>query len=211
VLPGSPRFEGELAAPGDRLPLPPGAGGPVRLLAKTTLPQEGTPSLRFRLSGGSAPVEGHLERTVSYGRVGRGARTAVTHDHAAIWLETSLPPGAGALRLDLLQGEHAGPLRVAAFPDPFPSALAYGLAILAALLAAAAEGRLPRGTNAGVIAAAAVAYALLFVGNATPDAAAGTAFGSILLGLFLGAAGGALAVLAARRFIPPAPAPGPRA
>ena len=86
VIPGEPRFQGELSAPGDRLALPPGAEGPVRLLARTTLPQTGTPSVRFRLSGGASPVEGHLERTVSYGRVGRGQRTSVTHDHAAIWL-----------------------------------------------------------------------------------------------------------------------------
>ena len=105
------------------------------------------------------------------------------------------------MRLDLLQGEHAGPLRVSAFPDRLPTAVAWGLAIVVALLAAAAEGRVPHGTNAGVIAAVAVAYGLLFSGNATPDAAAGTAFGSVLLGLFAGALFGALAVLVARRVL----------
>jgi hypothetical protein len=201
VLPGRARFEGELAAPGDRLPVPEGAEGPVRLLAKTTLPRSGTPAVRFRLSGGDAPVEGHLERTVSYGRVGRGARTAVTHDHASVWLETRLAPDAGALRLDVLQGEHDGPLRIAAFPDRLPTALAWGLAGVAALLAAAADARLRPGTSAGVIAAAAVAYGLLFSGNATPDAAAGTALGSVLVGLAAGAAGGGLATWALRRVL----------
>lgn len=204
VFPGRPRFEGELAEPGDELPLPGGADGPVRLLVKTHLPDSGTPTVRFRLSGGAAPVEGHLERTVSYARVGRGRRAAVTHDHASTWLETRLPPGARAIRLDMLQGEQAGPLRVAAYPDPLPTAVAWGAAVLAALLAAAGEARLRPGSNAGVIAAAAVVYGLLFSGNATPDAAAGTALGSVLLGLFAGAALGSLAVFVARRLVTPA-------
>jgi len=157
--------------------------------------------VRFRLSGGAAPVEGRLERTVSYARVGRGARAAVKHDHASIWLEARLPAGAAALRADVLQGERAGPLRVTVFPDRLPAAAAWALAVAAVLVAAAAEARLRPGTNAAAVAGIAVGYGLLFAANATPDAAAGPAVGSLVLGLLLGAAGGGLAALLARRVL----------
>jgi hypothetical protein len=206
VLPGSPIAEGAMAAVGDAIPLPARAAGPVRLLVRATLPPGGTPHVSFRIGGGRTAVDGQVERTLSSARVGRGTRTMVAHDRTSEWLETSLPDGAGALRLERLQGEAAGPLAVQVFHDPLPGAWLWVLSAAALLLAAAADARLGGKDHAAALAGMALAFGLLVTGNATPQAAIPTVLGGILLGAIAGALAGWLAGLLARRVVP-APAP----
>lgn len=206
VLPGSPLFQGDLAAVGDRLQVPPDVSGHLRLLVNVPLPRTGAPEVTFRIAGPSAPVEGRLERTFSYSRVGRGGgRAAVAHDHSSAWRPALLPPGARTLELQRLSGEHAGPLHVAVHRDRFPPPLLVGLALLALALAAAAEARLGGRGGEAAVTGIALAFGLLVTFNATPGAAVGSAVGGLLLGVIAGAAVGAVAAVVARRIVPPAP------
>lgn len=201
VHPGRPLVEGDLGARGDAFPLPPGTPGRARLLVHANLPATGVPEATFVLGGPNPPVRGHLERTTSYARVGRGRRMAVSHDHSSAFLEAGLAD-ARAIVLEQLGGETAGPLHVAVYRDLFPTAAHAVLALLVLSLAAAAQARLRRGSGA-VFAGMALAFGLLVAENATPDAAVGTALGAVLLGGLAGAVAGALAGWIARRLIAP--------
>jgi hypothetical protein len=196
VVPGVPEAEGALASRGERLQLPAGLTGRVRLLVHAPLPAGGTPVVEFRLTGTTAPVNGQVERTVSYSRVGRGSRAAVAHDHNEVWVHGNLAPGAGALTLDRVDGPLDGPLQVAVYSEWIPP-LALWLAALALVAVAAVwEVRLGRG-NLGALAGMGAAYGLLVSQNATPASAIGTSLGAILLGALGGAlAGGLLGVVA---------------
>lgn len=203
VHPGRPVAEGDLSATGDALPLPPETPGRARLLVHATLPATGVPRAAFKLGGANPPVQGHLERTISYARVGRGGRAAVPHDHSSAFLEANLS-GVPAIVLSALDGETAGPLHVSVYRDLLPRPLHLLLALAALALAAVAEARMRRG-SAAAFAGMALAFGLLVTENATPDAAVGPAFGAILLGAFSGAVAGAIAGWLARRFVAPGP------
>jgi len=209
VLPGAPLAEGALEARGDRLALPAGLSGRVRLLVRVRLPQGGSPSVPFRLSGAESPIEDKLERTFSYARVGRGGRAAVAHDHSAVFLEARIPSGAPALTLERLGSDAAGPLLVQIFPDPVPVFLQWALAVLVVLAAAAAEARLRQGGIAA-LAGIAGAFGLLVAENATPEAAVGTAVGAVLLGAAAGAAAGGAVAFLVKRLLPAPPEVRPR-
>jgi hypothetical protein len=208
VAPGEPAGLGELAQPGDSLPLPPGLAGRVRVLVHAPLPPGGTPQVDFRIGGGAAPLEGRVERTLSYSRVGRGSRAAVTHDHNEVWVHGEVAAGAGSLRLERLTGPVAGPLQVAVYRAWFPPRLLWLLASLALLAAAAVEARLGKG-NGAAVAGMGLAYGLLVGANASPASAVGTSLGAILLGALAGALAGTIAVTLAR-IGPWRPAPAPR-
>ena len=206
VNPGQPLVEGDLSARGDAFPLPSFTPGRARLLVHANLPAAGVPQASFVLAGPNPPVRGHLERTISYARVGRGGRAAVPHDHSSAYLEAKLA-GARSISLERLDGETAGPLHVAVYRDLLPTAAHVALALLVLAVAAAAQARLRRGSGAA-FAGMALAFGLLVAENATPDAAVGTALGAVLLGGFTGAVAGALAGWIARRLVaPPAEAP----
>jgi hypothetical protein len=202
VVPGAPEAAGELGVVGDTLPVP--HAGTVRVLVQGTLPEAGAPVISFRLAGITPPAEAKLERTYSFARVGRGGRTRVAHDHTSTYLEGKVADG-GALRLERLSGEPAGPLRVAVFPEPLPTWVFVALAVLVAALAAVADARLRSG-NAAAVAGMALAFGILVTENATPATAVGTTVGSILLGAIAGALGGALLAFVAKRFVAPSAA-----
>lgn len=202
VSPGSPLAEGDLAARGDAVPLPASLAGRVRLLVRATLPVAGTPALTFTIGGTTPPAQGHLERTFSYARVGRGGRTAVAHDHSTVYLETRL--SGQALTLEQLSGEPVGALHVAVYRDWLPLAAHVALALAVLVLAALAEARLRRG-GAAALAGMALAFGILVAENATPASAVGTTFGSILLGGLVGALAGGIAGVVAKRLVAPAP------
>jgi hypothetical protein len=200
VLPGVPLARGDLAQVGDVLPLPAGTDGRVRLLVHSPLPPGGTPQVVFRLAGGAAPIDGQVERTVSYARVGRGSRAAVTHDLNETWVTGTLAHDAAGLRLEKLSGQAAGPLQVSVYQQVVPGPMLWLLALAILIAAAAGESRLGAGSTAP-LAGMALAYGLLVAFNATPSAAVGTSLGAILLGGLGGAlAGGVAAALA--RLIP---------
>lgn len=195
--PGAPVAQGALARTGDALPLPAGLGGRVKLLVHAPLPPGGTPQAEFRLAGAAAPLEGHVERTVSSVRVGRGSRANVSHDLNETWVHGAVTPGTAALTLDRLTGQVAGPLEVSLFREWLPPGLAWALAALALAAAAVAESRLGKGSVAALCGMA-LAYGLLVAGNATPSQAVGTSLGAVLLGGLAGALAGGVAALLAR-------------
>lgn len=203
VQPGRPLVEGDLAAQGDRLALPSHTPGRARLLVHANLPADGLPTVTFVLGGPDPRVQGHLERTVSYARVGRGGRAAVTHDHSSAFLEARLSD-APAIELERLGGKTAGPLHVSVYRDPLPGPAHVVLALVVLALAAGGQARLRRGSGA-TFAGMALAFGVLVTENATPDAAVGPALGAVLLGGFVGALTGAVAAWLARRLLPSAP------
>jgi hypothetical protein len=209
VAPGRPLAQGTLPARGATLLLPASTPAYVRLLVHVTLPQTGTPEVRFRLAGTEPPAQGKLERTYSSARVGRSGRTQVAHDRSSTYVATRIAGGAPALVLDELGGEAAGPLEVAVYPDRLPPALHWALAIATVLLAAAAEARHRMGSGAAV-AGMGVAFGLLVADNATPTSAIGTTLGAVLLGAAAGAAAGGLAAFVMKRLVPAAPVPSGR-
>jgi hypothetical protein len=203
VHPGLPLVEGDLGTRGDALQLPSGIPARARLLVHANLPAAGVPTATFVLAGPNPPVQGHLERTISYARVGRGGRAAVPHDHSSAFLEAHLGD-APAIVLERLGGETAGPLHVAVYRDLLPRAAHVVLALVVLAFAAVGGARLRRGSGAA-FAGMALAFGLLVAENATPDAAVGTSLGAVLLGGFAGAVAGAIAAWIARRLVTPAP------
>ncbi len=195
--PGAPLAEGELTKVGDTLALPPGLAGRVQVLVHAPLPPGGTPEAQFRIGGTVAPLDGHVERTISTVRVGRGGRANVAHDLNETWVHGALPPGATALTLERLSGQVAGPLHVAVERDLLPPFLLWALGAVALALAAVAEVRLGKGSVAPLCGMA-LAYGLLVSYNATPSQAVGTSLGAILLGGLSGALAGGLAAMLAR-------------
>jgi hypothetical protein len=206
VRPGEPLFAGDVGQVDETIPVPPGAAGPVRLLVSGKLPDRGEPSVSFTITGTKEPVEGKLERTYGYARVGRGTRTRVAHDHTADYYPADLPADTSALKLDRLSGQLGSRLTVAVFREPFPFAGGpWILAGLALLLACAADARLAQRNNLSVAAGMALAFALLVTYNATPAAAVGPTVGGIVLGALGGSLAGWIVGAAMRQIVPAAP------
>ncbi len=205
VHPGDPIFAGEVAQVDDSVAVPEGVAGPVRVLVSGKLPEHGEPAVTFTISGTKDPVDGKLERTFGYARVGRGGRARVAHDHTADYYAAQIPPGTRALKLDSLQGQLGSPLRVAVYREPIPVAGGpWVLAAAALLLAAIADARLGLKNNLAVAAGMAVAFGLLVTYNATPAAAVGPAIGGVILGALGGSLCGWIAGAIARRVVPQA-------
>ncbi len=210
VHPGTPLFAGELEKVSDALAIPATVSGRVRLLVSGQLAEQGEPAVTYTLTGTEEPLEGRLERTFSYARVGRSGRARVAHDRTGDMFTARIPAGAAALTLDRMQGRAVGPLHVAVYRDPIPvPGGAWILALLATALAAAVDARLARKNELGVAAGMAVAFALLVTYNATPSASVGPTVGGIVLGAILGSLAGWLVELLVRRFVPPEKRPVP--
>jgi len=206
VRPGEPLFAGDVGQVDETIPVPPGAAGPVRLLVSGKLPDRGEPSVSFTIGGTKEPVEGRLERTYGYTRVGRGARARVAHDHTADYYAAELPAGASALKLERLSGQLGSRLAVAVFREPIPFAGGpWILAGLALLLACAADARMGQRNNLSVAAGMALAFALLVTYNATPAAAVGPAVGGVVLGALAGSLVGWIVGALVRQVVPAAP------
>jgi hypothetical protein len=205
VLPGNPLFEGDLGAEGDRIALPAGTRGRVRLLVAGRLAEGGEPTASYRILGPREPVEGRLDRTASYARVGRSGRARVTREHNADWHDASIPAGTRELVLQRISGPVAGRLLVSGHRPPVSGAGTWALAAAALLCAAVAEARLGRRNAAGVPAGMALAFGLLVTLTATPVSAVGPALGAMLLGAIGGSIGGWVVGAAARRILPPQP------
>jgi hypothetical protein len=205
VHPGDPVFGGELGQVDDTIAVPGGMTGAVRLLVSGKLAERGEPAVTFTIGGTRDPVEGKLERTFGYARVGRGGRARVAHDHTADFYPAQIPPGARELKLERIQGQLGSQLLVAVYREPIPVAGGpWVLAAVALLLAAVADARLGLKNNLAVAAGMAVAFGLLVTYNATPAAAVGPAVGGVVLGALGGSLGGWLAGAIARRFVPQA-------
>jgi hypothetical protein len=204
ILPGAPLFAGDVGIEGEGVAVPSGVGGRVKLLVSGKLPQAGDPSVAFAFGGTERPLEGKLERTYGYARVGRAGRARVTHDHTSDWYEGTLRPGATELRLDRLQGQLAGRLQVSVYRDWLPHSWLLALSVALLLVAAAADARLGLKGNVAVPVGMSLAFGLLVAFNATPAAAVGPAVGGVVLGAMLGALAGAVAGLLARKIVPAA-------
>jgi hypothetical protein len=204
VRPGEPLFAGDVGQIDDRIPIPSGVAGAVRLLVSGKLAERGEPSVSFTLSGTREPVEGRLERTFSTARVGRSGRARVAHDHTADYYPATLPPGAQALKLDRVQGELGSRLRVEVFREPIPVAGGpWILAALALVLVCVAEARLGMKNDLSVWTGMALAFGLLVTYNATPAAAVGPAVGGVILGAITGSLVGWFGSILARKLVAP--------
>jgi hypothetical protein len=203
VWPSRTIFEGELAAVGDRIPLPPEAAGKVRLLVAGRLREAGEPSASYVLGGAEPAVEGRLERTYRQVRVGRGGRARVASDHTADWYDATIPAGAPELTLRRLSGQLGGKLLVSGHRPLLPAPWPWVLSLLALALAALAEARLGRKNAVAVPAGMALTFGLLVTANATPYTAVGPVLGAVALGAIVGSLGGWIAGIVARRLIHP--------
>ncbi len=210
VHPGDPIFRGDVAQADEAIPVPEGVSGPVRLLVSGKLAERGEPSVAFTITGTKEPVEGRLERTFAYARVGRGGRARVAHDHTADFYPAEIPAGARELKLERLQGQLGSRLFIAVYREPIPVAGGpWVLAALALALGSVADARLGLKNNLAVAAGMAAAFGLLVTYNATPAAAVGPALGGIILGALGGSLAGWIAGALVRRFVPPARKRGP--
>ncbi len=203
ILPGDPLFRGDVGIEGEVVPIPPGTSGRIRALVNGRLKEGGEPSVSFRFTGTEQPIEGKLERTIGYARVGRMGRTRVAHDHTSDWYEGKVPPGATELRLAELRGQLGGRMQVSVYRDWIPHPLLLAAALCALLLAAAADARLGMKGNAAVASGMSLAFGLLVTFNATPGSAVGPAVGGVVLGAMVGAMAGAAAGWLGRKLVPP--------
>jgi hypothetical protein len=201
VHPGEPLFVAELERLGESAPVPPGAGGPVLLLVSAHLATGGEPSISFTLGGFAAPVDGRLERTFSYARVGRGGRARVAHDRDSDWFEARLPDDAKAIRLDRAQGLNGAPLRVEVHRDRIPHLWAWILSGLVLLLAAAGEVRAGREEGGTLAAGVALGFGLVVSYNVTPSSAVAPSVWAVVLGAIVGLPAAVLARLLLRRVL----------
>jgi hypothetical protein len=205
VHPGDPLFAGDVSQADDTVAVPQGVSGPVRLLVSGKLPERGEPSVTFTIAGTQEPVDGKLERTFGYARVGRGGRARVAHDHTADYYPARIPAGTAALKLDRLRGQLGSALRIAVYREPIPVAGGpWVLAALALLLACVVDARLAQRNDFGVATGMAVAFGLLVTYNATPAAAVGPSVGGVVLGALGGSLAGWFAGVLVRRLVPPA-------
>lgn len=206
--PGEPAFAGEVDRADDTVAVPQGFSGPVRLLVSGKLAERGEPAVTFTIAGTHEAVQGKLERTFGYARVGRSGRARVASDHDTDFFPARIDAGTRALRLDRIQGQLASPLRIAVYREPIP--IAGGPWILAAIalaLAAIADARLGLRNNLSVAAGMALAFGLLVAYNATPTSAIGPAAGGVILGAIVGSLAGWIAAAVVRRFVPAARRP----
>ncbi len=202
ILPGAPLFAGDVGIEGETIAVPSGVEGRIRLLVAGHLREGGEPQVTFAFTGARQPIEGKLERTTSYARVGRLGRTRVTHDHISDWYEGVLSPGTAALRLDRLQGHLGSRLEVSVYRDWLPHAVQVLVAFLVLLLAAGADARGGVQGNTAVLSGMALAFGLLVSFNATPAAAVGPAVGGVILGAVIGALAGGAAGWLGRKVVP---------
>lgn len=204
ILPGAPLFGGDVGIEGETIAVPGGIDGRIRLLVAGRLRDGGEPQATFVFSGTQQPIEGKLERTTSYARVGRLGRERVTHDHISDWYEGVLSPGVSGLRLDRLQGQLGGRLQVTVYRDWMPHGLQLIVSFLVLLLAALADARAGIKGYAAVYSGMSLAFGLLVSFNATPAAAVGPAVGGVVLGAMGGALAGAVADWLGRKLVPAA-------
>ncbi|HVP66423.1 MAG TPA: hypothetical protein VMT17_04090 [Anaeromyxobacteraceae bacterium] len=204
VHPGDPDFVAEFEREDQAASLPEGMGGRVLLLVSAPLGGAGEPQVNFRLSGFSDPVEGRLERTFGYARVGRSGRARVAHDHDADWFEARIPAGAKEIRLERLQGRVAGGLRVSVYRDWLPRAAAWVLSLLVLVLAALGEVRAGRDAGSTIAAGVALGFGLVVSYNVTPAQAVVPSLWAIVLGAIAGAPAAVLVRMLVRRLVPSA-------
>jgi len=206
VRPGEPLFVGEFDRADQSVALPEGTAGRVLLLVSTPLGGAGEPQVNFRLGGFSEPVQGKLERTFSYARVGRGGRARVAHDHDADWFEARIPEGAREIRLERIQGQSAAGLRVAIYREWLSHAAAWLLSLVALAIVAAGEVRIGRDSGSVIAAGVALGFGVVVSYNVTPSQAVMPSLWAVVLGAIVGAPAAVLVRLVLRRFLPPSPA-----
>jgi len=201
VRPGEPAFVAELDAASPAAALPPGVDGRVMALVSTKLAGSAEPSVAFRVTGFDPPVEGRLERTFSTARVGRGGSARIARDHDSDWFEARIPAGAREIRLERVQGLAATPLRVAIHRVWLPHAVAWIVALLVVVLAAAGEVLAGADHGSAIAAGVAVAFGLIVGYNVTPARAVTPSLWAIVLGAIAGAPVAVALRLVARRVL----------
>jgi len=195
--PGHPLVHGSLTSAGQSLPVR-GLPRHVRVLLHADFGTVTASSVDVVLGLGSRQVEGHLDRQVSWGRVGRG-RGKVTREHNSQFVSADLPADVSTVTLQDMRGVVPGGLEVEVFRDWVPFTWESAVAGVLLLVAVVLVG--PLRSGAGIAAALAVplAFGLAIYSMATPDFAVRSQLGALLVAALLGTlAGGTLGWLSGR-------------
>ena len=207
IAPGEPVTTGAVKAEGDKIHLPPGVDGRVRLLVHGRLGGAGEATVSFDLQAGDTTIPGKLERTQSTMRAGRRGYSTVSHEHNSDFLSAVIPTGATELTQARLEGNLASDLEIQVYPDRWPVLLDTILALVALAIVAALAARQNVKSSAAAIAGLALGFGLLVEILATPDVAVRAQIGALILSAIGGSVVGTLFNSLAKRFIPKASEP----
>ena len=148
---------------------------------------------------GSRQVVGHLDRQVTWGRVGRRGRGAMTRDHNSQFVSADVAGDVSAVTLQDMRGVVPGGLEIEVFRDWVPLTWESAVAGALLLIAAALVGPLRSGAGIAATLAVPLAFGLAIYRMATPDVAVRSQLGALLVAALLGTlAGGALGWLSGR-------------
>jgi hypothetical protein len=204
IVPGEPLATGSFKAEGEKIKLPPGVDGRVRLLVHGRLGGAGEATLSFDLKAGDTTIPGKLERTQSNVRAGRRGTSTVSHEHNSDFLSAAIPAGVSELTLTRLEGNLAGELEIQIFRDHWPVSLDAIMALLALAVVAALAARQNVKSSATAIAGLALGFGLLVEVLATPDVAVRAQIGALILAAIGGSVVGTVFNSLAKRFVPKA-------
>jgi hypothetical protein len=202
IQPGEAITSASLKATGDKIKLPPGVEGRLRLLVHGRIGGAGEASVAFELEGGEKPILGKLERTQSTQRAGRRGYSTVSHEHNSDFVSGVIPAGVSELTLTRLDGNLNGELEVQVFRDHWPVSLGLILALIALAAVAALAARQNVKSSATAIAGLTLGFGLLVEILATPDVAVRAQVGALILSAIGGSVVGAVFNSLAKRFVP---------
>ncbi|MCY1024038.1 hypothetical protein [Pyxidicoccus sp. MSG2] len=194
LVPGAPLAGGEVTGKGQHIAVPPAAEGGVLLVVRGSLAKEGARGVLFSIAGMEEVAVGTLERTRAHVRT-RRVRTHVFRERLGFHQRGVLPQGSRELRVERLEGDLEGPLRVELYRSNWPFPLLACAAGLSLLAAAVLQARL-RLRRYALWAGTALGMGLFTAGWGEPHADIMFAAASLFMGFTLGAPLGWLAALA---------------
>lgn len=178
LAPGAPVVHGELHR-GERLSIPAGVHGPLRVVVHADLPPASHQPVDYTLDGLAEPLTGHFERARA-----EGAGSNV-HDTDVRTVEVE---GASDLVVRSLRGPDRPALEVTVFRERWPLRHELGLALLALVGSAVISLRNRRATALFPVVVAATFFGMLVVRWLTPVAPLGQEIAAIAVASVVGAA-----------------------
>jgi hypothetical protein len=196
--PGQPLARGPVSAAGQSLALS-HLPHHIRVLLHADFGLVSASSVDVVLGVGGSHLEGHLDRTVTWGRVARRTRGKMTREHSSQVVSATVAERAPALTVEDLRGNAPGGLQFEVFRDWVPFGWESALAGLLLLVSATLAGRLGAGAGTAAALAVPLVFGLAIYRMATPDAAVGAQLGALLVaGIGGTVAGGTLGWIAGR-------------
>jgi hypothetical protein len=188
LMPGKPVAHGTLSAPGDSLPLPPQVRH-IRVLMHAEFGGASASTVDVTLDAGAGGMSGHLERSVSHGRIGRRGQGTMVDEHNSVFMDGDVG-GSHVLKLADVKGNAGGGLEVNVFSQWFPFTLLCVAAGLLALFGAGLAGRFGLGAPPAAALGAALVFGIMVYRMATPDTAVRSEVGALMIAGLLGTVGG---------------------